>query len=222
MASPKNSKITKLWGDIPPWAYAAVGSLIEGLRVIDAPTAEHCLRVGEFSRLLAKSAGLSEYQQKVAEFSGILHDVGKIGVGSSIINKPNKLTVEEYQVMQDHALYSEQMVKPLGTHDFFQQVIPAVRGHHERLDGTGYPDKLSGDDIPLVSRVILIVDTLDAMAQDRPYRKGLPMEAIYKELQRCAGAQFDQALVKIFLDSHKYWSQEKPDAETIHFLKKAI
>jgi HD-GYP domain-containing protein (c-di-GMP phosphodiesterase class II) len=221
-ARSKNNLVTSLWGDIPPWAYAAVGSLIEGLKVIDAPTAEHCLRVGEYSRLLAKSAGLSEYQQKVAEFSGILHDVGKIGVGSTIINKPAKLTVEEYHIMQEHSIYSEQMIKPLGTHEFFQQVIPAVRGHHERLDGLGYPDKLSGDDIPLISRVILIVDTLDAMAQDRPYRKGLPLEAIYKELERCAGTQFDQALVKIFLEAHHHWAKEKPDAETVHFLKKAI
>lgn len=218
----KKTNLNLVWGDIPSWAYSAVGSILESLRKVDPETFAHCLRVGEYSRLLAKSAGLSEYQQKVAEFSGILHDVGKIGIHPSITHKPGKLTLDEYELMKDHAVFSEEIIQPLGIHEFFRQVIPAVRGHHERVDGKGYPDKLHGEDIPVLSRVILIVDTLDAMGQDRAYRKGLPLERIYQEIQKYSGTQFDPVMAKIFLESHKYWSQEKPDSETVEQLIKKV
>ena len=101
-------------------------------------------------------------------------------------------------------------------------MIPAVRYHHERVDGQGYPYCLAGEDIPILSRVILIVDTLDAMGQSRAYRQGLPIEVIYKEIQKYMVTQFDTELAKIFLDSHKHWSKEKPDAETVHKLIKKV
>lgn len=138
----------------------------------------------------------------------MLHDVGKMGVGVAITHKPGKLTDVEYTKMQDHPVFSEEIVKPLIQHEFFRQVVPAVRGHHERVDGKGYPDKLCGEEIPLVSRVILIVDTLDAMGQDRAYRKGMPLDQIYKEIEKFSGTQFDKALAKIFLESHKHWQRD--------------
>lgn len=204
------------------WAYASVRSIMEAVKKVDPVTCSHCFRVGEFSRLLAKSAGLSEFQQKVAEFAGILHDVGKIGVGSHIVHKPGKLDEPETRVMRNHSIYSEEIIKPLASHEFFRQVIPAVRSHHERLDGKGYPDKLCGEEIPLISRVILIVDTLDAMGQDRSYRKGMPLELIYRELEKFAGTQFDQALVQIFLESHKHWDKESSDRETTELILKKV
>ncbi len=137
MSQIKKGNLNIVWGDIPSWAYSAVASVMEALHKVDPATFHHCLRVGEYSRLLAKSAGLTEYQQKVAEFSGILHDVGKMGIQLSITHKPGKLTAEEYGLMKDHAVYSEEIIKPLGVHEFFRQVIPAVRGHHERIDGKG-------------------------------------------------------------------------------------
>jgi HD-GYP domain-containing protein (c-di-GMP phosphodiesterase class II) len=221
LSAAKKTNLNLVWGDIPSWAYSSVASILESVRQVDPETMYHCLRVGEYSRLLAKSAGLSEYQQKVAEFAGILHDVGKIGIDLAITHKPGKLEPAEYEVMKDHVLYSEEIIKPLGVHDFFRQVIPAVRGHHERVDGKGYPDKLHGEDIPVLSRVILIVDTLDAMGENRAYRKGLPLDVIYKEIQKYSGTQFDASLARTFLESHKSWSQEKPDFETItHLIKK--
>ncbi len=220
-AALKKPNLQLVWGDIPAWAYGSVAAIMESLKKADVETYHHCLRVGEYSRLLAKYAGLSEYQQKVAEFSGILHDVGKIGVGAQIVHKPGKLTEDEYNKMKDHAEMSEDIVKPLAHSEFFRQVLPVVRGHHERLDGKGYPDKLCGEEIPVLSRVILVVDTLDAMGSDRAYRKGLPIEVIYKELQQYAGTQFDQALVKIFLESHKHWKNEKPDQQTQEQIRKA-
>ena len=221
-ATAKKTSLSLVWGDIPDWAYSSVSSIIEALKKVDPGTAAHCLRVGEYSRLLAKCAGLSEYQQKVAEFSGILHDVGKMGVGVEITHKPGKLNSSEYEIMKAHPVYSEEIIKPLGIHEFFRQVIPAVRGHHERVDGNGYPDKLCGEEIPLLSRIILVVDTLDAMGQDRSYRKGLPIEVIYKELEKFSGTQFDKALVNVFLQAHKSWGQEKPDPNTVNLLHKKV
>lgn len=202
-------------GEIPDWAYSSTESILASLKAVDPLTFYHCLRVGESARLLARSAGLTEYQQKVAQFSGMLHDVGKMGVDQAIIHKPGKLSDDEYDKMKSHSILSEEIIRPLASHEFFQQVMPAVRGHHERIDGQGYPDKLHGEDIPLISRVILIVDTLDAMSQDRSYRKGLPIDVVYKELRKFAGTQFDLQLVRIFLDSHPYWVQEAEDAETL-------
>lgn len=203
-------------GDVPDWAYSSAQSILASLKAVDPLTFFHCLRVGESARLLAAAAGLTEYQQKVAQFSGLLHDVGKMGVDQAIVHKPGKLTDDEYDKMKSHSILSEQIIAPLAIqHSFFQLVMPAVRGHHERIDGKGYPDKLHGEDIPLISRVILIVDTLDAMSADRSYRKGLPMNVIYKELQKFAGTQFDQQLVRIFLESHPYWSREATDQETL-------
>ena len=101
-------------------------------------------------------------------------------------------------------------------HEFFRHVLPGVRGHHERMDGCGYPDGLAADEIPLMARLILIVDTLDAMGSDRSYRKGLPIDVIYKELTKFSGSQFDMHLVKTFLEAHPHWVNEKPDLETLN------
>jgi HD-GYP domain-containing protein (c-di-GMP phosphodiesterase class II) len=196
------------WGDIPDWALESVRSLLEAQKLRDPETYAHCLRVGQYSKWLAKSAGLNEYEQKVAEFAGTLHDIGKMGVSHDIIHKPGRLSEEEYHIMMEHPKFSEELLIPLNVHDFFSQVLPAVRHHHERVDGTGYPDKLSDESIPLASRIILLVDTLDAMGQDRSYRKGLPIEVIYKEIQKFAGTQFDPALSRIFLESHRFWSRQ--------------
>jgi HD-GYP domain-containing protein (c-di-GMP phosphodiesterase class II) len=208
-------------GDIPDWSYSAVQSILLSLKASDEGTFYHCLRVGSYSQKLAKAMGLSEFQQKIAEFSGMLHDVGKVGVESSIINKPTKLNPDEYKQMMSHPVLSEEIVKPLGYIPFFQQVLPAVRNHHERVDGKGYPDNLNGEEIPLLARVILIVDTLDAMSQDRAYRKGLSLDIVYKELDKFAGTQFDSSMVKIFLESHKFWSKDIDVETQTKILKKA-
>lgn len=201
-------------GDIPDWAYSSVSSILESLRVVDPMTHAHCLRVGKNAYHLAGAAGLTEYEQKVAEFAGFLHDVGKMGIDRAIVHKPGRLSNEEYNRMMSHPVLSEEIIKPLSHHLFFQNVLPAVRGHHERVDGEGYPDKLCDEQVPVLARVILIADTLDAMGQDRSYRKGLPLDAIYRELQRFAGTQFDKSLVRTFLESHKHWKDMAHDSES--------
>lgn len=210
------------WGNIPTWAYDAAQALMQSLKIVDPLTYAHCCRVGEMSRKLARDAGLNEYQQKLAEFAGLFHDIGKIGVPQEIIAKPGKLTDQEYELMKCHPVLSEEIVKPLAQHAFFSEILPSIRGHHERIDGRGYPDKKNGDEIPLIARIILVVDTCDAMSETRAYRKGLPMEVVYEELKRCSGTQFDPQLVKIFLQAHGHWKDQPQDQDTLEYLIKKI
>lgn len=211
------------WGDIPNWANNTALALMQTLSYVDPVTYEHCCRVGVLSRKLAINVGLNEYEQSIAEFSGLFHDLGKIGISNEIIAKPGKLDPKEIDIMRNHPIISENILKPLAEKDaFFRQLLAPVRGHHERVDGEGYPDRLVGDKISLLARIILVVDTYDAMSQTRSYRKGLPDEVVYAELKRCSGTQFDSQLVKTFLDSHKFWSQNKENENSIvEYLKRA-
>lgn len=211
-----------IWGNIPAWANDSVRGLLECLKAVEPTTFEHCLRVGENARKLARDMGLNEYEQKVAEFSGLLHDIGKIGVEKEILLKPSRLDDKELDIMRTHSTLSENLVKPLAAHPFFAQLLPGIRGHHERIDGEGYPDKKIGDEISLFARIILVVDTFDAMTENRVYRKGLPAEVVFKELKRCAGSQFDAQLVKVFLQAQPYWSAKDNDQETNHQIIKKI
>ncbi len=204
------------WGDIPSWAYDATQALMQSLKIVDPGTYAHCMRVGEMARKLARDAGLNEYEQKLAEFAGIFHDIGKMGIDPEIIGKPGKLDPRELDIMKNHPCMSEQIVRPLAKHSFFKELLNPIRSHHERMDGEGYPDKLVGDKIPLLSRVILVVDTYDAMSKTRAYRKGLSDEIVYGELKRCSGTQFDPQLVRIFLQAHKTWNAIEADKETFH------
>ncbi len=208
------------WGNIPNWAYESARALLESLKAVEPTTFDHCIRVGEYSRKLARDMGLNEYQQKLAEFSGMLHDIGKIGIDKEILLKPGRLEPIEYDIMKSHSVLSETIVRPLATHPFFAQMLPAIRGHHERLDGEGYPDKKMGDEIPLMSRIILTVDTFDAMGEDRAYRKGLPTDIIFAELKRCAGTQFDSDIVKVFLQAQPHWNLEREQETYNNIIKK--
>ncbi len=158
------------------------------------------------SRLLSDAAGLSGAESRVVEYAGLFHDIGKVGVPDSILMKPAKLTDHEYEVMKSHPVLSIEILKPISHLDFFAQTLPGVRHHHERYDGRGYPDGLMGEKIPLASRIILVVDTFDAMTWSRPYRKGLPWDVAYKELVEFSGRQFDPKLVEIFLKVHPKWN----------------
>jgi putative nucleotidyltransferase with HDIG domain len=214
--------MSQKWGNIPEWAYDAARALMQSLNAVDPVTYQHCCRVGEYSRKLARDSGLNEYEQKLAEFAGLFHDLGKIGISQEIIAKPGKLEPKELDIMKNHPVMSEDILKPLAKHPFFQELLPAVRGHHERMDGEGYPDKLLGERIPLLARIILIVDTYDAMSQTRSYRKGLPDDIIYAELKRCSGTQFDAHLARMFLQAHKGWAAQPIEQDTLQKLIKKV
>lgn len=209
--------------ELPDSVFDEVRSIMKRVRETDNETYEHCVRVSRTSRLLAQAAGLDEYQQKVAEYAGLFHDIGKVYVPLTIINKPGKLTDQEYDVMKSHPVKSVQMIEPLCHYQFFKDLVPGIMHHHERIDGRGYPFKVGGDEIPYISKVILVADTWDAMSMDRAYRKGLPVEVVEKELRDCSGTQFDPQLVEIFLTARRFWSRfsEEIEQEMLETLTKA-
>jgi putative nucleotidyltransferase with HDIG domain len=190
---------------LPEWAEKAAQSLMEALRLRDPYTYGHCRRVARHAKLLAQAAGLGEWDQRKVEYAALFHDLGKIGIPDVILNKPGRLTPEESQIIREHPVKSVEIIRPLATLPFFEATLPGVLHHHERVDGCGYPFGLSGNDIPLLARIVLIVDTFDAMTTTRPYRKGLGVDIAYAELQRFAGRQFDPQLVKIFVKAHPTW-----------------
>lgn len=196
---------------MPPEAKAMIEALLAALRERDPYTYGHCQRVSRNAKLLAQAAGLTPREQYVVEISSVFHDLGKLAVPDAILLKPGRLTAEEHEIMRIHPIKGVEILKPLAHIPFFRSLLPGIRHHHERTDGLGYPDKIAGENIPLVARMILIADTFDAMTTTRPYRKGLPFEIAYKELQIFAGRQFDPQLVKIFCEAHPSWKEFETD-----------
>lgn len=197
--------------EIPDWAKSVAQALLHALRERDPYTYGHCRRVARNARLLAKAAGLNEFQQDVIEYSSMFHDLGKLGIPDTILLKPGRLTQEEENIMRLHPVKSAEILQPLSQIPFFRSTIPGIRCHHERVDGKGYPDRIQGENIPLTARIILISDTYDAMTTNRPYRNGMSDEIAYKELKTFAGRQFDSQLVKIFCQSHPHWAKLEDD-----------
>jgi putative nucleotidyltransferase with HDIG domain len=193
------------WTDIPDSSLQIAHAIMETVRLRDPETYSHCVRVSRGSRLLARAAGLDEVEQKVAEFAGLFHDIGKIGIADSILFKPGRLTDEEMNVVKAHPEMSIQIIKPLIDLEFFARLVPGVLYHHEWFNGQGYPHGVVGESIPLPARIVLIADTYDAITADRVYRKGRPAEYAYRELKDYSGRQFDPSLVKIYLQAHPGW-----------------
>ncbi len=162
----------------------------------DHYTSGHSQRVAHWGREIAVSIGLPEEKVEEVYFGGILHDIGKIGIEDEILNKEGKLTPEEYDKIKQHTVIGYEIMQQAG---LFNELLPAIRSHHERIDGRGYPDGLRGEEIPLVARILAISDAFDAMVADRPYRKGLPIEKALQEIKQGAGTQFDEKLAKEFI-----------------------
>jgi HD-GYP domain-containing protein (c-di-GMP phosphodiesterase class II) len=154
----------------------------------------------EYSMMIGRGSKLKESDMRNLEIAALFHDVGKIGVPDCVLLKPDRLNPQEQKIIQTHPVKSGEII---GLIDAFKNAVAGVRHHHERMDGEGYPDGLSGSKIPLASRIILVADTYDAMTSTRPYRKALPIEAAYAELERFAGSQFDPQFVKTFIQMHK-------------------
>ena len=175
-----------------------IRALAEAVDAKDAYTRGHSERVGVYASKLGRELGLPRELIERIYISGLLHDVGKIGVRDAIITKPDRLTPEEYEEIKRHPEIGARILQPV---TFLADVVPCVRHHHEWYDGSerGYPSRLVGDQIPLPSRIILVSDTLEAMTSDRPYRKGLALERVVEELVRYAGTQFDPKCVEAML-----------------------
>jgi putative nucleotidyltransferase with HDIG domain len=164
----------------------------------DGYTGEHCKSVVALALQVGEHLGLAADRLRDLEFGALLHDVGKIAIPKDIINKPAQLDPEEWAIIKTHTVEGQRLLEQVG--GFMRQVGEIVRSHHERWDGTGYPDGLAGDDIPLESRIIACCDAFNAMRTDRPYRKAMPLEDAVAELVACSGRQFDPTIVTGLLD----------------------
>jgi hypothetical protein len=174
--------------------------MVKAIEARDPYTSGHSLRVSEMSRAIAVELGLSAREIEQVETAALLHDVGKIHEEfAPLLRKEGRLTPEETALMQTHSSRSADLVGIISKFRGFIQ--DSVRHHHERWDGQGYPDGLSGRNIPLAARIILISDTIDAMTTDRPYRKRLGLDVVIAELQKCKGTQFDPDLVDVAISS---------------------
>lgn len=171
-------------------------TIISALEARDSYTSHHSSRVAEMTEALCSYLGLSEDETELYHIAAHLHDIGKIGIRDNILLKEGKLSDEEWNIMKSHSVKGYRILMNAKS---FEHIAPIVRSHHERWDGKGYPDGLSGTDIPLGSRIIAIADSLDAMMSDRPYRKGLPLEICRAEIEKNIGAAYDPDIAKVAL-----------------------
>jgi len=188
----------------------ALGSALE---TRDVETNAHCFRVMKYSQALAVAMGIDGKALKDIEYGVFLHDIGKIGVSDAILFKPGKLTEEEWTVMREHPARGRYLLAGI---KFLEGGLDIVYCHHERWDGKGYPQGLSGEGIPLGARIFAVGDTLDAMTSDRPYRKALTYEDARSEILTNSGIQFDTAVVKVFRDFlDADWNRLREEAEDL-------
>jgi len=171
-------------------------ALASAIDAKDPVTEHHCDRVAEMATSLARLAGLGEEGIEAVSYGAVLHDIGKIGITEAVLKKPGQLTDEERVEMQRHPLIGAEILRPLRLGGL---IGPIVRGHHEWWDGSGYPDHLAGEAIPLGARIVSVVDAYDAMTHARPYRLALSLDEARAELVRTRGTQFDADMVDLLL-----------------------
>lgn len=195
----------------------AARTILRTLNAKDSYTFGHSMRVAYFSLVTGRELGLSSEEEYDLELSALFHDIGKISTPDSVLNKPSRLTEEEFTIMKEHPVKSWEILK-----DFpeFEQIALNAKLHHERFDGKGYPHGMKGEEIPLFARIILIADTFDAMTSTRPYRKGLSYEVAFDELTQFSGTQFDPKLVQLFIQGMKKESLKGEDTFFIPLMDK--
>jgi len=170
-------------------------ALVATLDARDRYTAGHSAAVAIYARDIAKRMGLSERDQELVHLCGLVHDVGKIGLPAGLLEKPGALSLEERRQMEQHSIIGERILRNV---DDYSEIAGIVRHHHERVDGNGYPDRLEGDDIPLLARVIAVADAYNAMTSDRPYRDAMPSRVARLRLAQAVESQFDTSVVAAF------------------------
>ncbi len=186
-------------------AETCVVALAKALEARDPYTEGHSQRVSLIAAKLSESVGMSAPDQEALTLAGLLHDVGKIGINDSTLWRPGPLDERQWRLMRQHPIIGVEICKPL--HSLQRQLL-AIRHHHERWDGRGYPDGLSGEDIPLGARVIAVADTWDALTSDRPYRARLPCDRALEVLRRGSGTQWDARMVECFLAGYPHIIRE--------------
>lgn len=172
-------------------------SLAGAIDAKDPYTKGHSTSVSRYSEALARAINLPEDEVQRIKLGALLHDVGKIGIPENVLKKPGKLDGEEWEIMKQHPVIgAEKVLKP---NEALRDLIPIVKYHHEHIDGSGYPERLKGDEIPLAARIVAVADTYHALISDRPYRKGMSVEKACEILKDGAGKQWDPDLVRQFI-----------------------
>ncbi len=182
----------QLYGKVIEMNREVIRSLAKAVEAKDSYTKGHSDQVAHYALKLGRKLGLSSKELDRLYWAGIVHDIGKIGIPDSILNKPGKLTTQEYEVMKKHPVIGREILSQVET---LQDIMPIIYHHHERVDGKGYPDGVGGDDIPFLSKVISVVDAFDAMTSDRAYRQAMEPSRAVSILENGAGYQWDEELV---------------------------
>ncbi len=172
-----------------------VNVIINAVEINDAYTSQHNVDVGKYSRIIAEEIGFEKIDDVV--IASKLHDIGKISIPGHILNKTSKLTIEEFEIIKIHPLKGYQIIEHL---DYFEEIKLGVKHHHEKFDGSGYPDGLKGDEIPMMAQIISIADVYDAITSDRSYRKGLTHQNATEIIKEGSGSQFNPLIVNAFLN----------------------
>jgi len=178
----------------------AITSLVYALEAKDRYTSGHSQRVADISVAIATELGLSKPEIEKIRLAGLIHDIGKIGVRESVLTKPGKVSPEEYKHILSHSEIGEHILTPIVEDE---SILKAVRHHHERYDGTGYPDGIAGEEIPLAARILAVADSYDAIISGRPYRPAGSIQSALEEIKRHKGSQFDPKVVSAFLRVRK-------------------
>ncbi len=192
-----NSELSDTYEKLEQAYLESIQTLRYTVEVKDSYTRGHSDRVSEYSVLLGKHLGLPQADLDTLHVGGLFHDIGKIGVPDAILQKNGKLDDDEYSQIKQHPNIG---IHILSHAKIFQNILPIVEHHHEKFDGTGYPSRLAGNDIPYLARIAAVADSFDAMASRRAYRNSLPLDVIIDEFERCKGTQFDPEIADVFLD----------------------
>ncbi len=190
----------RLYEEVKETFLSTAATLAEAIEKRDPYTGGHVRRVVEICLTVGEELTLNSEETETLHLAAILHDVGKIGIRDVVLQKDGPLTPDELAHIREHPELGAEILAPIKQLD---AVIPAVRHHQERCDGQGYPDGLKGEEIPMASRIIAVADTFDAMTTDRPYRPRISDEAAVREIQRCAGSQFDPKVVEAFIRAYR-------------------
>ncbi len=182
---------------LPPAVLDTVTSLALAIDAKDHYTQGHSLKVAAYAALLCEALAMTDVETEEIRLGALLHDIGKVGIPENILNKSGPLNAEEWETMKQHVLFGSKILEPLRA---IARIRKIVGHHHEYFDGSGYPDGITGSEIPLGSRIVAIADAYDTITSDRTYKKGRAPEEAIAELERCAGTQFDAELVRLFVD----------------------
>ncbi len=177
-----------------------IRTLAQAIDAKDPYTRGHSDRVSQYSEAIARIMGLPEQQCEIIRIGALMHDIGKIGIEDKILGKAGPLTEEEFEIMKSHPVKGAAILKPVG---MLKEMIPAMKHHHENLDGSGYPDGLQGEGIPLTAKIVSVADTFDAMTTTRPYQKAMEITYVFERMRSFVGKKFDEDIVEALIAAYE-------------------